>query len=207
MARYGTWRPLAGDWDSQPRQTRYDLFMLHTMVGSLWGTDGYFRRDGFGGNESHFGVGYDGETLQWQDTAYQAQATGAANSRAVSVETADYGPGFDKWNLNDPGQVPRWTDAQVEELARLAAWAHREHGIPLVAVPDSLPGRRGVAYHRLGIDPWRVPGGEVWSSSRGKVCPGARRIAQVPAVIARARQLAAGTSSRRPRTGAAVTVL
>jgi hypothetical protein len=68
------WVPLAANWDKQPRLLKHDLVILHTMVGSLWGTDGYFRRDGYGGAESHFGVGYDGEILQWQDTNYKAEA-------------------------------------------------------------------------------------------------------------------------------------
>ena len=189
MARYGTWRPLADDWDRQVRMARYDLILLHTMVGSLWGTDRYFRANGYRGAESHWGVGHDAETLQWQDTRFRAEANGAANDRALSIETADYGPGFDKWNLNDGSQVPAWTPAQVERLADLIAWCCAEHDIPCELIPDSRPHRRGIGYHRQGCDPWRVDGGEKWSSAYGKVCPGARRIAQIPDIVARARRI------------------
>ncbi|MFY3742264.1 MAG: hypothetical protein HMLIMOIP_002733 [Candidatus Nitrosomirales archaeon] len=98
---------------------------------------------------------------------------------------------FGAWSGSN---VPAWTPAQIESLAQICAWGYRTHGIPLVACPDSRPGSKGIAFHRQGIDGnysnGRVSGGEVWSSSRGKVCPGDRRIAQVPLVIKRARQIA-----------------
>lgn len=186
------WRPLASNWASQGRLTTPDLICIHTMVGSLVGTESYFRSGngaGFAGTESHFGTGYDGEIRQWQDTAYRADANLNGNHRIISIENADYGPGFPAWNLNDGGQVPAFTPAQAEANAQILAWAHRVHGIPLVLVPDSKPGRRGVCYHRQGCDPYRVAGGEKWSNAYGKVCPGNRRIAQIPSIIARARQI------------------
>lgn len=196
MARFpgATWRPLANNWDKQPRMVRFDLIILHTMVGSLWGTDGMFRADGYGGAESHFGIGHDGENLQWQDTAFRAEANGAANSRAISIETADYGPGFGKWDTRNAALVPPWTPGQLEAIAQTVAWAARTHGIPLVLVPDSGTQRRGVAYHRLGVPARRgdvrsQTGGELWSSAAGKACPGAKRIAQVPEIVSRARKI------------------
>src|SRR6266545_366029 len=42
------------------------------------------------------------------------------------------------------------------------------------------------------INAWRVDGGELWSKSYGKLCPGAARIAQVPGTITRAKQLIQG---------------
>lgn len=186
MARYGTWRPLANNWASQSRMARYDLLIFHTMVGSLGGTDDYFRADGYGGSESHFGVGHDGTCYQWQDTDFRAEANGAANPRAVSVETADVGAGFPAWNTNDGSQVPSWTDSQVNRLVALTVWVCKAHNIPCILVPDSRPERRGVAWHRLGVPGYIVSGGEAWSSARGKACPGTRRIAQIPGIVARA---------------------
>jgi hypothetical protein len=55
-------------------------------------------------------------------------------------------------------------------------------------MPDSRPASRGVGYHKLGVKPWVVSGGELWSSSAGKVCPGAAKIAQVPNIIALAQE-------------------
>ena len=191
MARYpgAVWRPLANNWDSQPRLTRYDLVLLHTMVGSLASTDRYFRSDGYGGAESHFGVGHDGTVYQWQNTAHRAEANGAANARAISIETADMGPGFPRWDINNGNAVPAWTDDQLEAIAYIVAWACRTHDIPVGLIPDSRPERRGIGYHRLGVPGYVVPGGELWSSARGKSCPGPRRIAQVPGIVTRARQI------------------
>jgi hypothetical protein len=165
--------------------TRYDLVIAHTAVGSLEGVYNYFRRDGYGGAESHFMVGYDGTVWQFQDTQYQAEANGAANRRAISIETADIGIGFQRWDTADGGAVPAWTNAQLDALVKLIGWICTTHNIPRVAVTDSLPSRRGIAYHRLGVPGYAVPNGEIWSSSRGKTCPGPRRIAQLPGIIAR----------------------
>jgi hypothetical protein len=175
--------------------SRFDIICIHTMVGSLAGTDSYFRSGngaGFSGTESHFGTGSDGSIWQWQDTAFRAEANLNGNHRLISIENADYGIGFGTWNTNDGGAVPAFTAAQAEAIARILAWASKEHNIPLVLIPDSAPGRRGVGYHRQGVDPYRVSGGEQWSLAYGKVCPGNKRIAQIPGIIARARQIAAG---------------
>lgn len=185
MARYGTWKPLASNFDKQPKMAKYDLVILHTAVGSLEGTYSYFKKDGYSGAESHFMVGYDGTVWQFQDTAYQAEANVEANRRAISIETADVGTGFAKWNTSDGNAVPAWTDPQLEALVKLVSWICTTHKIPMTAVTDSLPSRRGVAYHRLGVPGNIVKGGETWSTAKGKTCPGPKRIAQVPGIIAR----------------------
>ena len=176
------WRPLP---TSGIPMRAYDITCFHTMVGSLAGTDNYFRTSAAGTN-SHFGVGFDGTIYQWVDTAYRSGANYDGNYHIVSVETADIGPGFPAWNTNDGSQVPAWTDEQIDACARIAAWAHDVHGIPLALIPDSKVGRRGVAYHRLGVPGYMVAGGEQWSTKFRKACPGDRRIAQIPQVIARA---------------------
>ena len=184
-------RPLGEQ--TEPALSNPKIIVLHTMVGSLWGTDGYFMQDGYGGTESHFGVGFDGEVLQWQDLAHQADANLDGNPRCISIETSDWGEGpFGKWDTGNPALVPAWTAEQVEAIAQLVAWLCREFSIPCEPIEDSRPGRTGIGYHRQGIDNWRVDGGEKWSGSTGKVCPGDRRIAQIPEVIERARQILAG---------------
>lgn len=198
MARYGTWRPLASDWALQRLMRAHDIICVHTMVGSLWGTDVYFYSGGYGGTESHFGVGHDGEVVQWQDTDHQADANLDGNWHVLSIETADRGPGFPDWDTSGD-DVPAWTEAQIARLADLVAFLCREHDIPCELIPDTKPGRRGIGYHRQGVPGYVVPGGELWSSSRGKVCPGRRRIAQVPEVIRRARLLLDGSPLLAPR--------
>lgn len=180
------WRPLPRP--SSTRMSAHDVVVIHTMVGSLEGTDGYFRRLTNGVN-SHFGTGGDGTIRQWVDTTVRSGANGDGNYRCISIENADMGPQFPAWNTNDGGAVPPFTPAQIEANARICAWANTTHGIPLALIPDSKPGRRGIGFHRLGVPGYVVAGGERWSSAAGKVCPAVRRIAQIPQIIDRARQI------------------
>lgn len=209
MIRYpaAEYRPLGVQ--TEPQMSAHDIVCLHTMVGYLSSTDRYFRAAngaGYAGTESHFGVGgkwggdavagLDGTVWQWQDLAHQADANLGGNPTTISIETAD----------NAARPIAPWTPAQVESLAQLlawlcapathaacpAAWTCRREGIPLSLIPDTLPGRRGIGYHRQGCDPWRVAGGVKWSDSRGKDCPTETRIAQIPGVIARAVEITQG---------------
>jgi len=173
---------------SKSRMSAYDIICIHTMVGSLTGTDGYFRKLTNGVN-SHFGTGGNGEIWQWVDTAYRSGANMNGNHHVISIENADIGPGFPSWNTNDGGAVPAFTPAQVEAIAKIVAWACKTHNIPCELIPDAKPGRRGIGYHRQGVPGYMVAGAEKWSSAAGKVCPGNRRIAQIPAIIARAKQI------------------
>jgi hypothetical protein len=165
---------------------RHDVICLHTMVGFLTSTDAMFKRNGFGGTESHFGVGgiwggdrsagLDGVVYQWQDTEFTADANLNGNRRVISIETADNAPRLAR-------DIEPWTPRQCTAIIGLVAQLCRKYDIPAELIPDSRPTRRGIGFHRQGIDPWRVAGGEVWSTSRGKECPGDRRIAQLRSVI------------------------
>ncbi len=190
---------------TQPRMTAHDTLVVHTMAGSFAGTRAMFMANGYGGTESTFGLRADGYLEQWQDGAYSADANYLGSGTVWSLETEDYGGVFGKWDLNNGALVPAWTPHQCEAIARWLAWGSspathagcpvgwrcRTEGIPLALIPDTKPGRRGVGYHAQGVPGnGLVPGGVAWSKATGKVCPGARRIAQVPGVIARAQQLA-----------------
>jgi hypothetical protein len=186
MARWSgaLYRPL-GD-QSEPKMKTHDIVCIHTMVGYLWSTDQMFRSGGYTGTESHFGIGgkwgsdvsrkLDGQIYQWQDTVYSADANLDGWHRVISIETADNAPKLAR-------DIEAWTPRQVESIAQTVAWCCRTYDIPAVLVPDSKPGRRGIAYHRQGIDPWRVTGGERWSSKNSKECPADRRIAQIKSQI------------------------
>jgi hypothetical protein len=87
-----------------------------------------------------------------------------------------------------------WTDNQIESAAIILAHMHRTEGVPLQDMVNSLPGSRGFGVHRYGIDPYRVAGGEKWSSVYAKACPGDARVRQVPQIIARAQQIVNGNS-------------
>lgn len=194
MSKYGTWRPVTRYQTGTrrvamtPRRLNY-----HTAVSNATPSMfSYFEVDGRA--TPHFYVGRDGEVEQYIDTDYRSSAALEGNHDNITVETWDgYGTGWQGSN------VPPWTDAQVEALAQLAAWCHERHGIPLVQLPSSRPGTQGVGWHRLGCDgnfpegllAGRVSGGELWSSSAGKVCPGDNRIRQVvDAILPRARTIA-----------------
>ena len=159
--------------------TRYDVVCVHTIVGYAPAA------------AAHFSTNAAGTIFQSRDTTYRSAANLNGNWRVIAVENEDHGTAYGAWSGST---VPAFTTAQIEAIARICAWANKVHGIPLVQCPDSKPGSRGIAYHRQGIqgnypNGW-VPGGELWSSSTGKVCPGDRRIAQMPQIITRARQLA-----------------
>lgn len=177
-------RPLGKQTES--RMTSHDIVCLHTMVGGLAGTEAFFKADGFGGTESHFGIGARGEMIQWQDLDFTADANLDGNHRVISIETADSGSPFPDWSGSD---VPGWTPAQVDAIVEVVTWLCRRYDIPASLIPDTRPGRRGIGYHRQGIDgsfkDGRVPDGERWSSSDGKVCPGDRRVGQQKRTVIR----------------------
>jgi hypothetical protein len=189
------WRPLPAGAVSTSRMTAYDITCIHTMVGSLAGTDNYFRT---GSANSHFGTGGDGTIYQWVDTSIQSWANLNGNHHIISIENADMGPEFAKWNTNDGNAVPAFTAKQSEAIAKILAWANKTHGIPLDQIQDSKPGRRGTGFHRQGVPGYMVAGGEKWSNATGKVCPGDRRVAQIPQIIARAKQIVAGVTPPAP---------
>lgn len=166
--------------------TRYDVVCLHTIVGSA------------PAHAAHFSTAGNGTIFQSRDTAFRSAANFNGNHRVIAIENADRDGSFLPWDINNGHAVPGFTVPQIESIAKICAWAYQQHGIPLVPCPDSRPGSKGIAFHRQGIEGnWAgyaysgiVPGGEVWTKSKGKVCPGDRRISQIPQIIARARVLA-----------------
>lgn len=161
----------------------WDIVCVHTIVG--------YQANG---NAAHFTTGASGRIVQARDTRYRSAANLNGNYRVIAIENEDFGPAYGSWSGSN---VPRFTPEQAEAIAKIIVWCHQVHGIPIELVQDSKPGRRGVAYHRQGIDgnfttyAGRVAGGELWSSSTGKVCPGDRRISQlITEIIPRARVLA-----------------
>lgn len=189
---------------TETRMTGHDVICLHTMVGYLISTDGYFRISngpGYRGTESHFGIGgpwgpdlgggLDGATWQWQDLAFGADANLDGKQRVISIETADNAPAR-------PEDIAAWSPAQLDEIVDLVAWlctraahakcptsweCHRS-GIPPVLIPDTKPYRRGIGWHAQGVPGvGLVPGGVQWSNSPGKSCPTRRRIEQLHLIV------------------------
>lgn len=181
---------------TQPKMRAHDVICLHTMVGNLTSTGRMFGERGYTGTESHFGVGgpwgddHDGEVWQWQDTEFSADANLEGRDNVLSIETGDNAPHLAR-------DIRPWTPAQCEAISRLIAYLCKRYDIPCRLIPDTKPGRRGIGYHRQGVQHsggghpagWLQPGGRRWSKSTGKECPGEARIKQVPGVIERAAAL------------------
>lgn len=168
-----TWKPFPGKGTAT--LTR-DIACVHTMVGTLAGSWAYAAKAG--NPYWHFGTSGSGECWQCQDLRYRAAANLQGNHRVIAIENADMGPGFAPWS-GRCGDVPPFTGPQQAKLVDLLEWLCRRYQIPPVLIPDTRPGRRGIAYHKQGIDPWRVDGGELWSKAEGKCCPDDRRINQL----------------------------
>jgi hypothetical protein len=163
---------------------------FHTAVSSGDSLFGLFNTPG--NAVAHFYIRQDGKVEQYVNTDTRASANLDGNKDTVSVESWDGGaPG---------GVVPDWTPAQVEAAAKLAAWIHDTHNIPLDPC-DASPGSRGVTWHRKGIDgnfptgllSGRKSGDEHWSNSAGKICPGDKKIhGMVDKILPRAKAIQSG---------------
>lgn len=132
----------------------------------------------------HLYVRRDGTVEQYVDMEMSSWTSGAASYSTIGVETQGADAGG------------RWTPEQVEALAQIVAWAHKRYDVPLTLMRSSRSSERGVGWHRLGVPTTSgakvsQTGGELWSSSTGKVCPGPARITQIPGIIRRAQQLVA----------------
>lgn len=173
----------------QPRR-----FVHHTAVSAAASMHDFFNQDGQ--PTPHFYVNETGGLEQYIDTDYRATACLDGNHDCIAIESWDNGaPG---------GKVPPWTGGQVETIAKLLAWCHSVHGIPLERLSSSKPGTTGVGWHRHGCDGnfghplgsllgGRVDGGERWTESFGKQCPGDAKIRGVVAlIIPRAIQIKSG---------------
>lgn len=140
----------------------------------------------------HFYLPKDGPAIQYIDMDLQSWATSAGNSSLVAFES--------EGGLGTTAQVNAepWTANQLNWAARILRHLHDTEGVPLQAMPDSRTNSRGFGTHRLGISPWRVADGEVWSSANGKLCPGDAKVAQVPQIIELARAGAGGDDDMTP---------
>lgn len=138
-----------------------------------------------------------GGIVQQIDLDLQSWATRDGNGSVIAWES--------QGGVTPAGVAAPWSDGQIESAAFVLAYANETEGTPLDVMPDSRPTSRGMGHHGLGIDPWRVSGGELWSSARGKECPGPARKLQVPTIVARARELRHGSPVQVPTPAPAPT--
>ncbi|MET8585730.1 peptidoglycan-binding protein [Streptomyces collinus] len=112
--------------------------VLHTMQGTLWGSDAWFRNPKAQAS-SHFGVGKDGTILQWVDTVDRAWAEAAGNPYWISIE-------------HEGKSGDSLTQAQIDADAKILAWVHKTHDVQLKST-DSVSGR-GLGWHGMGGADW-----------------------------------------------------
>ncbi|MFF9554604.1 N-acetylmuramoyl-L-alanine amidase [Streptomyces albus] len=156
------WRPIPTNY-TRSGQSSVRGVVVHIMAGTLAGTDSWFRNPKARAS-SHFGTGRAGALYQWVDTADRAWAQAAGNTAWLSVE-------------NEGKAGDTLTTAQLDANARVLAWAHKKYGVPLKVATSTSD--RGLAYHALG--------GSAWGGHTS--CPGARIVAQLPDIVARAKKL------------------
>lgn len=105
----------------------------------------------------------------------QSITNARANSFSLGFETADTG------YLDDPA-ISAFTDGQLETISVACAYYSILHNIPL-EYPTAWDGR-GTACH---TEPFGYP---FWTSFNGKICPGAKKKAQVRnLILPRAREI------------------
>ena len=145
--RFITSREEGDGWNQMTRQNLGLVY--HTMVGSLWGTDDWFRRPGNG--LTHYGVGSalvdgsnnDGHIMAWLD--YKANMAPWASgpwqhgSERGEKFVAKYGVGAINGSLlaiERSGQYETpLTDATIESIAQLSAFHADRAKIPYTSYP------------------------------------------------------------------------
>ncbi len=186
------WRPL-GNPTEEPSIGIPRLLIWHTMVGYLRRTEELFKKNGFQGNESTFGLGgswdgpeLDGALWQWQRLDRQADAQWDANVFGTSVECSDGG---------DPDRP--FTPLQVEKSIILGVEWCKETGNP--AEPAKAWNGKGFGYHSMYNE---------WNKSRHS-CPNPTRIKQLreviwPEIARRIKSQTGGATVPPPRQGGGV---
>ena len=183
MPRYpsATWRPLTRNYTA--RTSVKNAVILHTSAsGTATSLHGWFSNKNALAS-SHFHVDNRGRVEQYLDTNHISWANGEGNSRSVTIETQGTG-------------AEPWTPAQITALVALVRWICATHKIPVRQMASSDASQAGIGWHRLGVN-GNFPalpsilagrtqrgGGQVWSKATGKVCPGTKRIHQIPGIIA-----------------------
>lgn len=155
------WRPVKNFTNNG--QEKVLGVVVHIMDGTLEGSEAWFNNSSAQAS-SHFGTGKDGELRQWVDTADRAWAQAAGNRDHLSVENEGHGG-------------DSLTSAQIEANAQVLAWAAKKYGFKLQLATSTSS--QGLAYHALG--------GSAWGGHTS--CPGSKIIAQLPAILARAKAI------------------
>lgn len=173
--------------NSQKRSIRPAGLVLHTAV-----SDSQLLKPS-GEVRWHFYCNEAGELFQFFDTEVPASCQadgnywkeGSTSWGFISVETWD--GARDVWDGQDVRDCPPWTARQVESLAKLYTWLHKEHGVPL-AKATGVRGRGLGVHNDFTVTEAQANSGALhWNVHHA--CPTAKRKAQRPAILARAIQI------------------
>lgn len=145
---------------------------LHTAVSNSKSLFGFWTSPGSDGVESHFYLQKEGTAEQYVGTETRADCQVDGNPYCISVECWD-GAGV-VWTRD--ADIPGYNSAQIAWLVEFLAWAHLEHGIPLRLM--RYMGDSGIGYHRQFIGP------RPSFATKPRACPGNRKVAQIPGIIA-----------------------
>ncbi|MGO2778204.1 peptidoglycan recognition protein family protein [Glutamicibacter arilaitensis] len=201
MAIYpGAKKKLIGKWN-KVKITRYRRVNLHVAVSNSSSLHGMFSRSNSAC--SHFYVNDAGIVEQYIDTKYRSASDMNGNDSTISVETEG---GVN--NVNGE----KWTSAQVKALTELWIWLRDTHGIAdrVATGTHSNAASEGLSWHRLGVQgnfggrkgilsTSYKPGGIMYSSARGKECPGDAKILQIPGIHAAGRGKVVPVASPKPK--------
>jgi len=147
---------------------------------SLEGISGWIEQ---GSTEAHTYNDKYGNFVQYCSLFLAVDGTKDGNWRNRTHEA--WNPPESEGDLNNSGYTPE----QCERFSDFLAWDSKENGTLLQNMRDSRVSSHGVGAHRYGItgyNPWKQVGGEVWSLSSSKLCPGTARVNQLDSIIRRA---------------------
>ena len=170
------WLPINQNYTPRKRSITTAL-ILHIAVTEAASLSGWFNNPKAYAS-SHLYVRRDGTIEQYIDLDLISWANGAGNSRSVTVETQGMAGGA-------------WTKEQVASLAAIARFVGDHYKVPMQVMGNSKRSTHGVGYHLLGVPANAAQkrrgvsqtGGELWSSSVGKICPGPSRVPQIPGIV------------------------
>lgn len=152
----------------------YRGIVVHIAAGTDTGTIAWQKNDD-SNVSSHFIVSKEGLIYQLVDTHDRGWTQRDGNDDWLAIE--------------NEGTLPNpLTPAQVSANARILAWGHKAHEIPLQLA--SSPTGRGLGHHSMGAE-----NGYDWGHS---ACPGPAIKAQKPAILAQAQTIAQEATDMRP---------
>lgn len=171
-------RPITGGTDGKMSAHLGAVLHVNQSTGNLFNWFNGGKHD----VSAHFEVYEDGRVEQYIDTTNDSWCQRDGNMTYISIETEGYGQPV------DGHPATPLTSAQLTAIAKLYAWLHTEHGIPLTLAEK--PGERGFGWHGMG-----AAAGVDWGHAD---CPGPARKAQRAQILTLAEKYLPATTPPKP---------